>query len=662
MSSFALKNVATAGVFVLTALSASDVSAEVLYSQTFTNNADGDVDAALGDYGVAHYRGPDGKDRAGSRVVRPEASKPKGSAEDVNAAAPHRDGGQPDAGLVRIGLKPNDRVLMFVPFDSAPVRGGGRHPGPIDIGDATDLSWRMTFGNSNSPTIHVAARRGERWVVQAEGTRVKGGSGVLTVDLLDSQAEWKPLALAADRTLEVDGGDAILWGDLDGPITALGYYAQNDGDGPQAIRTDNWVLTGQGVSMTSGPGSASVEPAAKLVVGPLPHETPVGPPGVYTTFGIYGASPESPDGSRLVYTVLDDSELSPYDDLARGSLWVCNADLSGHRKLRDIEFPVRVHNGVFQQWVDHDSIGYSGGHHFAGDVYVVNADTGETEWGPFTDAMLGDNNHGGYVLISVWSPDSNVGEGGLYELNTTTGDLKQIVTTREMAEQYNEQWDDGTDDPRGWFIAHPKYSTDGSHIAFTVSTNNMFDRGYARYGNTKGKQHLFTARRDGSDLREWGIDKPMHFDWYDEQHLWGADIGIDDGFDETDKYEMRVWSRDKRVVETLAGPGCHVAKSPDGRWFAGETWYHSNPVVMKLYRRGELEPVAILFEHPFADITWSSHRAHVNPAFSRDSRRLYYKRPVSDDLVQTFVVDLAGIANTQAEPPTDTDLVMTAEP
>lgn len=660
MSHFRFK---AAGCFLVAAgLLVSEASAEVLYHQTFTNNADGDVDAALGDYGVAHYRGTKGRDRAAARVVRPEASKPKGSVQDVNAASPHRNDNLPDTGLVRIGLKPGDRVLMFVPFDGAVGHGGAQHPGPIKASGASDLAWRMTFGNSKSPTIHLAVRRGDQWYVQARGTQVKGGSGVLSADLLDGQARWEPLKLVAERALKIDDGGPVVWDDLDGAITALGYYAQNDGSGPQTIRVDNWVLTGQGVTELLPPGSTPLEPQAKPAVGPLPHETRVGPPNAYTTFGIYGASPESPDGSRLIYTALDEDELSRYDDLARGSLWVCNTDLTDHRKLRDVEFPVRVHNGVFQQWVDHDSIGYSGGHHFAGDVYIVNADTGETEWGPYTGAMLGDNNYGGYVFISVWSPESNVGEAGLYELNTATGEIKQIVTTREIAEQYNEQWDDGTDDPRGWFVAHPKFSTDGSLIAFTVSTNNMFDRNYTKYGNTKGKQHLFTARRDGSDLREWGIDKPMHFDWYNERLLWGADIGIDDEFAETALYEMRTWSRDKRVVETLAGPGCHVAKSPDGQWFAGETWYRSNPVRMKLYRRGELEPTAILFEHPFSDITWTTHRAHVNPAFSRDSQKLYYKRAVTEDRVQTFVVDLAAVTGAANESSEESGSISVAEP
>ncbi|MEO1235384.1 MAG: hypothetical protein AAFX76_01205 [Planctomycetota bacterium] len=638
---------AVAGGLLAFSVATPPVWADVLYHQTFTNNADGDVSAALGGYGIAHHRGTKGRDRGTAKVVRHEASKPQVPAEDVHAAAPHRNDSQPDAGLVRIGLKPGDRVLMFVPLDGATLRSGGQHPGPIGVAGASGLSWQMVFGNSNSPRIQLAVRRGERWYVQARGTPVKGGNTALSVELLDEQAMWQPLAFASEQTLRPGDGEASAWADLDGPITALGYYAQNDGEQPQTIRVDNWRLTGQpGVAPPSSavPSEPPVEPQAAPTFGPLPHETPVGPPGAYTTFGIYGESPESPDGSRLLYTMLDRDELSPFDDLARGSIWVADTDLENHRKLRDIEFPVRVHNGVFQQWVDHDSIGYSGGHHFAGDVYIVNADTGETEWGPYTGAMLGDNNFGGYVFISVWSPESNLGEAGLYELNTATGEIKQIVTTREIAEVYNERWDDGTDDPRGWFVAHPKFSTDGTHIAFTISTNNLFDRNYTRYGNTKGKQHLFTARRDGSDLREWGIDKPMHFDWYNERLLWGADIGIDDGFEETRLYEMRTWSRDKRVVETLAGPGCHVAKSPDGQWFAGETWYRSNPVVMKLYRRGELEPTAILFEHPFADITWTTHRAHVNPAFSRDSTKLYYKRAVSDELVQTFVVDLADVA------------------
>ncbi|MEM7624181.1 MAG: hypothetical protein AAF333_00990 [Planctomycetota bacterium] len=94
--------------------------------------------------------------------------------------------------------------------------------------------------------------------------------------------------------------------------------------------------------------------------------------------------------------------------------------------------------------------------------------------------------------------------------------------------------------------------------------------------------------------------------WSPESSL--GEVGIDDDYQETRRYEMRRWTLKKRVAETLAGPGCHVAKSPDGKWFAGETWYNSDSVVFKLYRRGGMEPEAEIFSHPFADTTWASHR------------------------------------------------------
>ncbi|MEM8873553.1 MAG: hypothetical protein AAGD32_04775 [Planctomycetota bacterium] len=622
-----------ASAVVAVLLFASAAPAEVLYRQTFTNNADGDVNAALADYDVEHFRTLKARDRGGAKVVRPESSKPDGAVGDVNASSPHRDDAKPEAGVVRIGLKSGDRVLMGVPFE----------PG-LDLADATSLTWTMYFGNSNSPQIRAAARRGDRWYVQAEAEGLVGGSAALEVDLLDDEASWIPLALVEGQKLAFDG-EAASWSTLSGPLTGLGYFADNDGDVTQTIRTDTWTLNGEGVAVEPlRAARGGVEPV-EITHGPLPHERRIGPEDAYTTLGIYGQSPESPDGTRVLYTVLDRSELSEHDDLARGALWISDVDGSNTRKLRDIEFPIRVHNGVFQQWIDNDTVAYSGGHHFAGDVYLVNADTGETEHGPFEGAMLGDNSYDGYVLISVWDDAGNAAPQGLHELDSRTGRVKMLFTTSELATIYNEQWDDGSDDPRGWFIAHPKFSTDGSHIAFTVSTNNMLDRSYTSYGNVKGKQHLFTAVRDGSDLRYWGIDKPMHFDWFDEDKLWGADIGVGQAIKEADaSHLMRVWDRDKNLVETVAGVGCHVARSADGRWYAGESWYRSNPVVMRLYRHGEMEAAAVLFESPYPDIVWETHRAHINPAFSHDSKRLYYKRPVGPNLVQAFVVDVDDVA------------------
>ena len=46
--------------------------------------------------------------------------------------------------------------------------------------------------------------------------------------------------------------------------------------------------------------------------------------------------------------------------------------------------------------------------------------------------------------------------------------------------------------------------------------------------------------------------------------------------------------------------------------------------------------------HSFKNVTWDM-RAHVNPAFSRDGKRLYYNRATSDAMNEVWYADLSGL-------------------
>jgi hypothetical protein len=225
--------------------------------------------------------------------------------------------------------------------------------------------------------------------------------------------------------------------------------------------------------------------------------------------------------------------------------------------------------------------------------------------------------------MNIWDPQTNLGQQGLYELDTKTGKVRCIFENEDFV-GYKNKWK-GNNDPKKWTFTHSKYSSDGSHIAFTIVTD---------------QQHLFTVKADGSDLRYWGPDKPMHFHWFDEDTLWGSDYLTDDG--SPDNHYLKRWSRDKKLIEVLAGLGNHTAVSSDRMWFAAETDYRSDPVDLRVFRRGHTEPVALVFSHSFADLTWKK-RAHVNPSFSRDGTRLYYNRAVSSNMKQAYYCDLKDI-------------------
>jgi hypothetical protein len=102
------------------------------------------------------------------------------------------------------------------------------------------------------------------------------------------------------------------------------------------------------------------------------------------------------------------------------------------------------------------------------------------------------------------------------------------------------------------------------------------------------------------------------------------------------------FSKDGEELEILGGVGNHIDGSPDRKWFVGDRAYPDCPLDIMLYRRGETEPAAILDSHNFQHITWTL-QVHPNPTFSRDGRRVYFNRPVSDSKTEAVFADISDI-------------------
>lgn len=94
------------------------------------------------------------------------------------------------------------------------------------------------------------------------------------------------------------------------------------------------------------------------------------------------------------------------------------------------------------------------------------------------------------------------------------------------------------------------------------------------------------------------------------------------------------YALDGRVLETVSGLGNHLAVSPGGALFASDTDYHSCPIILRLFRRGEMAGTTV-FSSPHAEVVWKTTHAHSNPSFARDGSRIYYT-PTAPDRVGTF--------------------------
>jgi len=362
-------------------------------------------------------------------------------------------------------------------------------------------------------------------------------------------------------------------------------------------------------------------------------ETRVGPDGQYSSIGIYNECPESPDGKRILYVIFDKA---PSNDqpLAPFSLWVCDSNLQNHKLVQKSENPTDNHNAAFQQWVDNDSVAYCSsyiaklpdGSYHKREIRVFNVDTGKVEFGPYTDGFLGDSTAKGKILMNVDGDQSNLGPRGVYELDTKTGNVRCVCKARDFGwYAENLDWYGMKKNCKRWDPTHARFSPEGTRISF------MFNAG--------GSQYLFfTCNADGSNLKYWGADKPLHELWFDENTICGADEITDDN--NPDNLSFRRWDLNKRVIETLAGQVNHTAFSPDRQWFAGESFYRSNPVELYIYKRGQTIATATVFQSD-AQIVWQKV-GHVNPSFSRDGSRLYYNRPVGD-LKQAYFCDISSL-------------------
>lgn len=369
---------------------------------------------------------------------------------------------------------------------------------------------------------------------------------------------------------------------------------------------DEVALLGSG-GLPPPPGAPREVPESALVR--------VGAEDCFSGIGYYGISPESPDGARIAYVQFTQPPTTARGDFP-AELWVCDRDLTNHRKLADIP-RTGAHNTAMPLWVDNRRIAYEVNYH---QTYLVDADTGEDLLGVI-DGQLQHNAHDNQFLVCLNRADADPATRGLYSVDADTGERRLVLPTLAL-----EPFADILGEPNlaRYVLQHGQWSTEGTHLAIKIFAGRGRD------------WPLVTCRADGTDIL-WFGRKPMHFQWYDDDTLFGHDSEVEDGL--PNNRELRRWRRDGSVVETLAGRGCHPAMSPDRQWIATESWYGSDPVYLKLYRRGSLKPDRILAILSPVDAIWDL-RAHVNPAFSPDGRRVYFMRPVGTSLSQACYVEL----------------------
>lgn len=375
--------------------------------------------------------------------------------------------------------------------------------------------------------------------------------------------------------------------------------------------------------MLTGTVKAQPEKSSKP---PLLVTHQVGADGASTIFSLFNTCPESPDGHTIVY-VRCIKEPSGRDNFTPAELWVCDRDLQQHRKVTDIA-GTAAHNGVEAQWVDNNRVAFFDN----GMVRLVDIRSGKDLLEKQIQADgLGHQPHQDKILYNIYTDDGR-GETGTYELDCNTQHIRLVLRVKDCAKiplpGYLQQKD--IDSLQHWRTLHSQYSPDGKRIAFRLDV-----------GSTEKAQLLGICNVDGSGLKI--MNKALHFFWYDDTSIVGH-LQVDKNGKRPEAPEKRFtltrWDLNGNILqERMTPPGNHLAMSPDKQHFVSETFYQTKPVVVQWYTIGHPEATVTIAEFDPYDITWK-RRFHVNPAFSRDGKRVYYSRPLNEKYAGTFFCEL----------------------
>lgn len=300
---------------------------------------------------------------------------------------------------------------------------------------------------------------------------------------------------------------------------------------------------------------------------------------------------ESPDGRRVAYTRFPDG---PHEGQSGDAeVIVCDRDGTNHRCVGRAT-GVSQHRGAVPTWMDNEHLLFTQTGDGEGPVHVVSVSLGEAR---VLDGGL--DNYSPDLGRTYWHAFHD-GQPAVWYLDLETG-VKKVVVTMDQMQVFATSIGMSL---KAEGLAHTYVAPGGDSIAFRVGEQSA--------------SVIILADPDGGNLRLFGR-KMMHWAYLDSSHFFGHD----DVF-ERDKH-MRLWDLEGNIVEELSGPGCHGTVSPDGQWIATESWYGSEEVNVYLYRRGEIEPTAILAR---TEPPWKT-RAHVHPSFSRDGRRVYFNYNVA---------------------------------
>lgn len=339
----------------------------------------------------------------------------------------------------------------------------------------------------------------------------------------------------------------------------------------------------------------------------------VGPTDFSSSFSYYNTTPESPDGSRIAYTKYLSMSKNVRSEKIPAEIWVCNVDLTGHKKILEIN-SLAVHNGARVQWLDNNTFAFQDD-----SIRVVDLDGNSLI--KAVSGRIGHKTLNGKFLYSDYATETGIST--IYEYDVKNQEITKLADALDFQKVVKLFPSEDLRKVEDFWILHLQYNINGEKIAFRMDIGGKYN-------------HLVIMNMDGSNVHYFG-PKPMHFAWYDNESIMGHDNQVDDGMP-NDKSGRR-WDLDGNYIETISGIGNHLAASNDRKILASETWYEQVPVILSVFKKGETEAFWQDTVSTNKHTTWTLAN-HANPSFSRDGKRVYFNKCVAPGIVQTYMVIL----------------------
>ncbi|MCX7714487.1 MAG: hypothetical protein N2171_01970 [Clostridia bacterium] len=353
--------------------------------------------------------------------------------------------------------------------------------------------------------------------------------------------------------------------------------------------------------------------------------------GEYSTLlGMNGGQPESPDGKHIVYARKKEID-NPEKQLTE--IWICDRDnLSNHKKVFEID--CGNHNGPSATFLDNSHIVFRGSIKDMSVFHILNVDTGKIVCGPIAAKESHCAENGKYPFsISENFLDKNpdypmLNSCGIYTLDFKTGSIEKIVDAQEIIDMVKS----AGYTPNEWTtsMSHVQLNPSATSVMMRLSVNEC------KIFGALGAIDLATRKT------HFIPDKPVHQLWYDDNSYMATYQRHNGKEIEMASSRIKRYSKDGEVIEVLGGIGNHIDGSSDRKWFVGDSAYPGNPLNIFLYQKGEIEPAAVLDTHNFQYAVWKL-QVHPNPTFSRDGKRIYFNRPISENKTQAVYVDISDI-------------------